>query len=190
MIQVNLLPKEERLPEPALSVQVPRARVWVTALVAGAVLLPLGGLYVMQRTKITSLKADIQAAELETRKLKPQIDRINQLMAEREQLNMRLSVIQELSRQRFLAVEMLDDLAAQVPDYLWLTKVADEGPGQITVEGMTFTNLMVAELMSRMEESRLFENVALTVAEKAKLKGDDAAEKPVYKFTLTARVKP
>ena len=190
MIQVNLLPKEERVPEPSLAVQAPRARVWVTALVAGALVLPLGGLYVMQRTKISSIKADIQAAEVETRKLQPQIDRINQLMAEREQLNMRLAVVQELTRQRFLAVEMLDDLATQVPDYLWLTKVAEAGAGQITVEGMTFTNLMVAELMSRMEDSRLFENVNLTMAEKAKKQGNSDVERPVYTFTLTARVKP
>jgi type IV pilus assembly protein PilN len=190
VIQVNLLPKEERLPEPALSVQAPRARVWVTALVAGAILVPLGGLYLMQQSKISLLKSDISAAQLEKRKLQPQIDRITQLMNEREQLNLRLSVIQQLTRQRYLAVQLLDDVAAEVPDYLWLTKVAESGPGQITVEGMTFTNLMVAELMNRMEESQLFSNVALGVAEKAKLSGSESSDRPVYRFAVTARMKP
>lgn len=190
MIQVNLLPKEDRLPEPALSYQTPRKSVWVTSLVAGAILVPVAGLHTMQLSKIRSLGADIRVAEVEAQRLKPQIERINKLVAEREQLNLRLSIIQELSRQRFLAVETLDDLAQQVPDYLWLTKVSESGPNQLSIEGMTFTNLMVAELMSRMEDSKLFGGIALSVAERTKISGKSQSEKPVYKFVLTAQVKP
>jgi type IV pilus assembly protein PilN len=187
VIQVNLLPKEERLPEPRLSVQVPRPKVWITAVVLAALVVPVGGIFVMQRSKVSSLRSDIAVAQAEARKLQPHIDRVNRLMAERQELNQRLAVIQELTRQRFHSVELLDELALQVPDYLWLTKVAANGPGQVTVEGMTFTNLMVAELMGRMEESELFENIALTVSERAKVQ--EQADRPVLKFTLTARVK-
>lgn len=188
MIQVNLLPKEERLPEPRLAVQTPRRRVWVSAIVSGALLVPLLGLHLMQQAKLTSLRSDIQEAEAETLRLKPEIDRINQLMSEREQLNTRISVIQELTRQRYFTVELLDDLALQVPDYLWLTKVEEAGANQLTVEGLTFTNLMVAELMSRMEDSPMFEGVSLSVAEKAKT-GKAKSDRPVYKFAVTARIK-
>ena len=44
------------------------------------------------------------------RRLQPQIDRINKLTAEREQLNTRLSVIQGLTRDRYLAVKTMDCL--------------------------------------------------------------------------------
>ena len=77
MIRVNLLPVEERVPEPKVSLKVPRARIWLSAVVAAAVLVPIGGLYLMQEVKIAGLRADIRAAEVEHRRLKPQIDRID-----------------------------------------------------------------------------------------------------------------
>lgn len=188
MIQVNLLPEEERVAEPRFSFQMPRTRIWLPAVVLLAVLLPLGGMYAMQRARITSLREDIHQAEFELRGLKPTLDRIDRLMAEREQLNLRLSIIQGLCHERYTAVETVDHLSDDIPDYLWLSRVAQTGPGMLTVEGLAFSNLMVAELMSRMEQSELFDGVALTVAEKADV-GSPSGE-PLLSFTLTARVKP
>ena len=187
MIQINLLPKDEQVPEPRLTMRVPRARVVLPVIVGAAVLLPLGGMYAMQRARISSLRADIGQAELEMRRLQPQIDRINQLTKEREELNLRLSVIQGLTRDRYLPVMMLDEMADEVPDYLWYTRVAASGPGQLTVEGLTFSNLMIAELMTRMESSELFDGVSLVVAERPKQNADK--RRPLLEFTLTARVK-
>ncbi|HTO94873.1 MAG TPA: PilN domain-containing protein, partial [Bacteroidota bacterium] len=82
----------------------------------------------------------------------------------------------------------MDKLANQVPDYLWLTRVASTGPAQVTVEGMTFSNLMIAEMMSRMEASDLFGGVALVVAERSK--GAAAGTQPLLSFSLTANLKP
>lgn len=186
MIQVNLLPKEERIAEPRLNLQVPRARVWVPALLGVAVLLPIGGIYAVQRTRIASLKADINQASVEMQRLKPQIDRIEKLVAERQEINLRLSVVQGLCRERYLPVEVMDHLSDQVPDDLWLTRMEMNGPNRVTVEGLTFSNLMVAELMSRMEDSDVFDRVALTVAERAK---NNKNEQPVLSFSLTADVK-
>jgi type IV pilus assembly protein PilN len=188
VIQINLLPKEERIEEPKLALKMPRARVWVPATFLLVVLLPLGAMYAMQRSRIASLRADIAQAEVELRGLRPQVERINRLTAEREQLNLRLSIIQGLSRDRYTGVELMDHLSDQVPDYLWLTRAAETGPGQITVEGLAFSNLMVAELMSRMERSELFDGVALTVAERAKTNA--SSERPLLSFTVTARMRP
>lgn len=191
MIRVNLLPVEERVPEPAVSFKVPRARIWVTGVVAAALLVPIGGLYLMQRVKIASLQADIQQAQVEHRRLKPQIDRIKELMAQRGELNRSLAVIQSLTRERYDAVQLMDEIASLVPDYLWFTKVNEVRRGQVELEGMTFSNLMVAELMRRLEESDLFDNVAIVISEKAKkLNASDPTGYPVLEFTLTAQVKP
>ena len=187
MIQINLLPKEEQPPEPHLTMGAPRARVWIPLVVGAAVILPLFGIYAMQRTRIASLRTDIRQTEVEMRRLQPQIDRINQLTVEREQLNTRLSVIQGLTRDRYLAVKTMDRLADEIPDYLWLTRVAETGPDQLTVEGMAFSNLMIAELMSRMEESDFFEGIALVVAERAK--SGSTGDRTLLSFTLTARVR-
>lgn len=188
MIQVNLLPKEERSSEPKFSFQIPRTRVWLPAAVLLIVLLPLGGMYAMQRARINSLQEDIRQAEFELGGLKPQLEQIDRLTTEREQLNLRLSVVQGLCRERTTAVEIMDNLSDMVPEYLWLTKVEEAGAGQINLEGMTFSNLMIAELMSRMERSDVFDNVSLIVAERAKGGGSD--KRPLLSFTLQSRITP
>ena len=188
VIQINLLPVEERVSEPRLTFKAPRSGVWVPAVIAAVVLLPLGGTHVIQQARIGSLKSDIQAAEVEMRTLKPQVDRIRQLAREREDLNLRLAIIQDLSRGRYHAVETMDQVSDEVPGYLWLTRLAQGGTGQLTVEGLTFSNLMVAELMSRMEQSELFSDVALVVAERAKQHSQ--TDRPVLSFTLTAKSRP
>jgi len=186
VIQINLLPKEEQVQELRPALRAPRTRVVLPAVMAAAVLLPLGGMYAVQRARIGSLHADIRQAELEMRRLKPQIDRINQLTRERGELNNRLAIVQGLTQDRYLPVTILDQLSDQIPDYLWYTRMAS-GSGEVTLEGLTFSNLMVAELMSRMEESELFDAVSLVVAERAK--GGPEAARPLLSFTLTARVK-
>lgn len=187
MIQINLLPKEEQVREPRISMNVPRGRVLLPLVGGALVLLPLFGLHAMQVARIASLRADVAQAQAEMQRLKPQIERIESLTREREELNTRLSIVQSLTRERYAPVTIMDQLADQVPDYLWLTHVGASGGRQVTVEGLTFSNLMVAELMSRMETSELFDGVALVVAEKAK--GSQPGNRPVLSFTLTARVK-
>lgn len=189
MIRVNLLPAEERIPEPKITVQVPRAKIWVTVIAALAVLAPIAGVHLMQRVKIASIRADIQAAEVEHRRLKPQIERIDQLMAQREQLNQRLAVIQGLTRDRFFTVALMDELANLVPNYLWFTKVAEVQRGKVELVGRTFSNLMVAELMRRMEESEMFGDVAIVLSEKVDGRGAEDGP-PVLEFTISATVQP
>jgi type IV pilus assembly protein PilN len=169
--------------------QVPRARIWVSAVVVAAVLLPIGGIYLMQRVKIASLKADIQAAEVEHRRLQPQIDRINQLMAQREQLNERLSIIQTLNGGRSETVELVDEISQLVPDYLWFTKVNETRLGELELVGHTFSNLMVAELMRRMEASSRFREITIVQSEKEKtVSARNPNGQPVLEFTLAAKV--
>lgn len=189
MIRVNLLPTEERIPEPKITVQVPRAKIWVTVIAALAVLAPIAGVHLMQRVKIAAMRADIQAAEVEHRRLKPQIDRIDQLMAQREQLNQRLSVIQSLTRERFFTVALMDELAVLVPNYLWFTKVDEVHRGKVELVGRTFSNLMVAELMRRMEESEMFDNVGIVLSERVTDRNAGPDGPPVLEFTISATVK-
>ena len=189
MIRVNLLPADERVPDPTITVQVPRAKIWVTVIAALAILAPMAGVHLMQRVKIAAIRADIQAAEVEHRRLKPQIDRIEQLMSQREQLNQRLAVIQSLTRERFFSVSLMDELAALVPNYLWFMKVDEVHRGKVEIVGRTFSNLMVAELMRRMEESEMFDDVGIVLSERVTDRKAGPDGPPVLEFTISATVR-
>ncbi len=182
MISVNLLPKEERSEERQI-VAAPRKKFLLPLAAIVAVVVPLTALYLMQMARIQSLKSDILVAEQESQRLKPQIEKINQLMRKREDLNLRLNLVRDLNQARTMPVQLLDELSMQVPNHLWMTKVTQNGPGAMTLEGVTFSNLVVADLMSRLERTDLYTDVDLTVAERKTLSGER-----VIAFGLTTRV--
>jgi Tfp pilus assembly protein PilN len=185
VIRVNLLPLDERATEPRQLPKLPKKGFWISIAAAVAILVPLGGIALIQQLRIASLKADIASAEVEAARLKPQIDRIQTLMKERAEINQRLVTVQGLARDRYLPVQMMDELAVQTPDYLWFTKVNQRTNGVVELEGMTFSNLLVAELMTRMEESDIFQSVELTVSERPK-----QTDQKVTRFVVTSKIKP
>jgi len=184
VIHVNLLPHEERPATPRLTVNVSGRGVWVALAVGLAILIPMVGIGVMQQVKIAGLKADITQAEGEARELRPQIDKIHALMRERGEINQCLVTVQMLARDRYLPVQLMDELADQTPEYLWLTKVGQGPAGKTALEGQTFSNLLVAELMTRMEEGDFFEAVSLSLSERKMVGGQ-----PVVHFTVDTRIK-
>lgn len=185
MIRVNLIPPEERERGGHPAVRLPQGGFWLTMVLVVAVLVPLFGLGLMQRVKIAGLKSDIQEAENESRLLRPQIEKIRALQKEQQELSQRLRSVQSLSRDRYLPVEVMDELASQTPEDLWFTELSQKATGEFAVEGMTFSNLLVAELMTRMEETDIFHDVELTVSERPK-EGDGK----VVHFALAAKIKP
>ena len=184
MIHVNLLPHEERPAAPRLAVSVSGRGVWIGLAAGLAILVPIVGIGVMQQVKISGLKSDISQAETEARELRPHINKINTLMRERGEINECLVTVQALARDRYLPVQLMDELADQTPEYLWLTKIRHGSAGQTALEGQTFSNLLVAELMTRMQEGGFFEDVSLSVSERKMVGGQ-----PVVNFTVDARIK-
>jgi type IV pilus assembly protein PilN len=185
VIRVNLLPIEERVDRSRPALQVPRRGFWLSLALGAAILAPIVGIGVMQRVKIMNLQDDVARAEEEAQRLKPQIERIRALTKERQELSQRLVTVQGLARDRYLPVQIMDELATQTPDYLWFTKFENKSTGELELEGMTFSNVLVAELMTRMEEADIFRDVSLAVSERAKV-GDGK----VVRFSLVTKIKP
>jgi type IV pilus assembly protein PilN len=183
MIRINLLPQEERAQRrkmalPAVSAFVPFVAL---ALFLGAIV----AITAMERSRIAGLKRDIARAEEEARVLKPQIEKVNELTRRREELNTRLQVIQDLDRGRFHAVRLMDEVAQNMPEYLWMTNFRDQGGTRLQVDGVTFSNLVVADLMMRLEATEMFHNIDLLVTEKGTID-----TRQVTKFSVTADIVP
>jgi type IV pilus assembly protein PilN len=132
--------------------------------------------------QVSRLQADIARAEQEADKLRPQIQTINELTQKRQELERRLGVITNLDKQRLTRVKLVDELSRCIPEHLWLTAY-EEVPGttKVQVEGVTFSNLIVADFMSRLEASPLYADVDLVVAEKGTID-----QRNVVKFKVTA----
>jgi Tfp pilus assembly protein PilN len=79
----------------------------------------------------------------------------------------------------------MDELARCVPDHLWLTGASQDASSTLSIEGVTFSNLVVSDFMSRLERSPMFAKVELEVAER-----NTQGEHEVVKFKVTCQVTP
>ena len=79
----------------------------------------------------------------------------------------------------------MDELARCLPDHLWLNSATQDAATSLNLEGVTFSNLVVSDFMSRLERSSMFANVNLEVAERGNIQ-----EKDVVKFRVTCQVTP
>ena len=178
MIRINLLPREER--QVRRSFQLPKIGTVMPALVLLLVVVLFAAVSVFQTLQIGRLKTDIARAEQESDKLQPQIQTIQSLTEKREELQRRLSVITDLDKGRLQRVKLIDELSRCVPEHLWLGSYEEMG-SSVKIEGVTFSNLLVADFMTRLEASPLYGNVDLVVAEKGTID-----QRNVVKFKITA----
>jgi len=181
MIRINLLPPEERIARTRKGPAVP----WFAWPVGtGVVLVALAFASVaVQGSRLRTLQRDISTAQAQTASLAPQIERIGQLAKERADMDLRISLLKRLESSRYVRVQMLDELSRELPDHVWVTAVRETAPGKVQIDGVTFSNLMVADFMQRLEASPLYETVDLTVSERGTME-----DREVLKFTLTAHV--
>ncbi|MGE5176810.1 MAG: PilN domain-containing protein [Hyphomicrobiales bacterium] len=179
MIRINLLPRDER--QVRRNLALPKIGTVMPVLVLLLVAALFTAFSVVQAMQVSRLKSDIARAEQEAEKLRPQIQTIQELTQKREELTRRLNVITDLDKTRLWRVKLVDELSKCVPDHLWLTSYEETGANKIAIEGVTFSNLLVADFMSRLEASPLYGDVDLVVAEKGTID-----QRNVVKFKITA----
>jgi type IV pilus assembly protein PilN len=187
MIRVNLLPREEKAKRKSASAPVDFkiGDMVLPAIVLGAAALVITGSTMSQRSRQAGLEKSIQQVESESRALAPQIARVNQLAQERAELDLRMGIISKLEKGRTQSVRLMDELARCVPDHLWLTGVSQDAGNHLQLEGVTYSNLVVSDFMSRIERSPMFTNVELAVAERGQV-----TDKSVVKFSVSCTVNP
>ncbi len=183
MIRINLLPKEERATTRKFALPKAASLAPLAALVAVVVL--VGVTAALERTKVAALRSDVSEIRDEVRAIQPQVDRVKKLTAQREELERRLNVIRQLDEGRCLGVRTMDDLSRETPQYLWLTKLTQQGPANVSVEGVTFSNLIVADFMMRLERSPMFAGVDLISTQRGEIDG-----RQVVQFAVTAQLTP
>jgi type IV pilus assembly protein PilN len=180
MIRINLLPHDER--KARKSIALPKMGTMMPVLVLVLVIVLFAGVSVIQTLQVGRLKADIARAAQEADKLRPQIQTINELTQKREELERRLNVISDLDKGRLIRVKLVDELSRCVPEHLWISSYEETG-NKVQVEGVTFSNLLVADFMTRLEASPLYGDVDLTVAEKGTID-----QRNVVKFKVIATI--
>ena len=185
MIRVNLLPREEKAKRKQVQFDFKLGDMVLPGIILAAAALVIAGSALSQSTRRAGLEKNIQQVDAESRALAPQIARVNQLAQERAELDLRMGIITKLEKGRTQSVRLMDELARCVPDHLWLTGVSQDAGNHLQLEGVTYSNLVVSDFMSRIERSQMFSNVELAVAERGQV-----TDKSVVKFQVSCTVNP
>lgn len=182
MIRINLLPNEGKSQrKPVFTFKA--GDMVVPAVILLAAGLVVAGTVVSQTSRINSLTHSIADVEAQSRALAPQIARVQRLAQERAELDLRLGIINKLEKGRTQSVRLMDELARCVPDHLWLVAATQDAGSSISLEGVTFSNLVVSDFMSRLERSPMFAGVELGFAERSQM-----TDHEVVKFRVTCKV--
>ena len=130
--------------------------IWI--LCAGLVLLAfmyLGNQQDNQRSRNSYLNTEI-------RKLDRKIDEIKTLKEQKDNLLVRMQVIQNLQRERRKVVHLFDDIVRKLPEGVHYNSLSKNG-NNFNLAGMAQSNARVSDLMNRLDSSEWFDNPNLSV---------------------------
>lgn len=186
MIRINLLPREERTRRRTLpKIQVPAVGAAVPFLLLGVVAGLIAVSHATQARRLADLQAHVAELRRESDSYAPQLQKIREITQKRQEVRNRLDIIAKLDHERYFRVRLMDEVAQNLPQNLWLTKVQEGANHQFTVEGVTFSNFIVARFMQDLESSPHWNGVELGVAQQGRIEGYD-----VVKFTLASGAEP
>ena len=162
------------------------ATVGIIAICAAA----LGADYWLQTNYLEQQQAAISRLESDIAKLataKKEVERLRKL---NEQVNQQIDVIQALQAERGFVTEMLDYIAQNTPETVFLDSI-DYKAGKVIVTGVASSDSGVAQFIRNMDKFQYFSKVALDNIKAAV--GNESFKVPsdseVKQFTINIDVK-
>jgi type IV pilus assembly protein PilN len=158
-------------------------RVTVGAsLILLATILGVGWWFWYLHTKSTRVDDDIKKAEIEIQQLKSVLAQVQKFEARKQQLQQRVSIIEELRKGQQAPVHVLDEISKSLPDRLWLAEVTQAG-ADFTIHGWTSSMSAVSDFVANLESTRWFKRPVEILDSQMQA---DAKTGDLVKFSLKA----
>lgn len=156
MIRINLIGaprrKAKRAPSPVDLGQRLTLACSLILVVAG---LLIGWWYWSLTQQSARLDGELASARQEAARLKTVIAEVDRFEQRRQQLQQRVSLIEQLRRGQSIPVEMLDLVSRSMPDMLWLTQLHQVG-SDVTIEGRSTTLIGLSDFVGNLGRNDLF----------------------------------
>lgn len=174
MIRINLLPYRAQRRQKQILQHV--------AILLGVVLttgLTLFFVDVIKTAELSSLEDEHSRLRSQNAILMKQIGKIRDLDKLRADVEKKLELVDRLQKGRFRTLMTLNELAATIPENVWLTEINDS-QGQLSVSGLGESNKAVANFMRALDKSPIIDNVSLKT-----IKREEKGNVPVRSFQLS-----
>ncbi len=114
------------------------------------------------RTETENLGVALEEAVNDSIRNATIIERTRQLEARGDSIEERVAIIQEIDAGRYVWPHILDEVAAAVPDFLWLREVMyqSDNPLTVRVTGRAGSLFAITRYMRRLEASRFLRGVS------------------------------
>ena len=164
---------------------------WVRALglatmVAGAGMLVVN---IFVRAQIFATGASLNEVNQELSRLKPALDRLDQIQQARANLRPKLMVLDKAESDTMRWYGVLVSLKHTVPTHAWLTSLNVEGGRDeaqtVRLDGVTESQSMVGETMLRLNATKLYQAVDLSYTQSGKMGDRDTVQ-----FEVAAHLPP
>jgi Tfp pilus assembly protein PilN len=182
MIRINLMPQDARKKRRGAGFKIDRTKVLPVAAI-GLVALGCTTTMMLQGARLSSLERDVAEARAECEQYKKTIALIDEMVLKEQELNRRLNLVEQLDRNRYKTVRVMDEVARRVPRYMWLTSMKNLNADRVAFDGYAFSNLVVSDLMSELDRSNLFADTELSIVKRQEVDGQNAVN-----FTVTSTV--
>ncbi len=181
--RVNLLPHREARRERQKKV------FWfMTGLSAVAGLLMIAAVWTVLQGYISNQESRNEFVRAENRKLDVQIKEIASLRAEIDGLRARQRAVEDLQADRNLPVYLIDEVAKQVPEGIYLRGIKQEDR-RVNVSGWAASNERVSEFLRNLQNnSRVLERPEL-IEIKVAGTGPQGLNRRVFEFSLNFSLK-
>jgi type IV pilus assembly protein PilN len=158
MIRINLLATDrssQPRPAPGLSFDFGQKVTLVCSLILVATALGIGWWWWMLDRESARLTTEIASAERETARLKTILVQVAQFESQKQQLQQRVTLIEELRKGQAGPVHLIDQLSRAMPEMLWLTSLSQDG-GEVTIDGRCTTLTALSDFVGNLEKSGYF----------------------------------
>jgi len=183
MIRINLLPQDaKRARRAGAGFKLDKTRV-IPVVMLAIVALSCTTTMMLQGARLSTLERDVAEARAESEQYKRTIALIDEMVAKEQELNRRLGLVEQLDRNRFKTVRVLDEVARRVPRYMWLTGLKNLSADRVSFDGYAFSNLVVSDLMTELDKSNMFADTELSAMKRQEVEGQNAVN-----FTVTSTV--
>lgn len=160
MVRINLLPKELIKRE-----EVKRIGI-LLGLGIGLVVCIFMGAYLLKMFTYKRYMSRINKVDRRLSELQAVVGEVERLERSKQMLDKKMDVIRNLVRNRLMYPHLMEELTELLPVRVWLTSVSTtRSMGDVVsmgIDGVSFDNYAIADLITNLESSKTFSKVELT----------------------------
>jgi len=145
------------------------------------VIIIMAALFYTQKKSLEMEKDLLQTTQNEKSQLQNVIKTLNQLEQQRALMEKKINLITQLKSRQGAAVWILDALNRNIPDWVWLIETSYKGT-RVDIRGKAMNNRLIADFISNLEDSPVFQNVELKNSTQRK-----SGNNLYYEFSITSR---